>query len=523
MAQSSGRKGVTTQAKPLLENDKAPVRRAQRNVLILFGPPGAGKGTHAPKIVARLGIPQLSTGDMLRAAVGAGTPVGLEAKSVMEAGGLVSDALVVNIIKDRIQEIDCKKGFILDGFPRTVPQAKMLDELLAKTGEAVNLVVELNIPDAVLSERICGRWIHKGSGRSYHVKFSPPTSLKKGDTPTPENMLDDLTYEPLMQRADDTEDALKKRLISYHGETVPILKHYAPTGAVQKVNANQGSDEVWYAIEDHILPLMTDPRKVLILFGPPGAGKGTHAPKIVTMLCIPQLSTGDMLRAAVDAKSPVGLEAKGVMESGGLVSDELVVNIIKERIKERDCRGGFILDGFPRTLPQAQKLDQLLSMTRERVSAVIVFEVPDAVLTERICGRWMHKASGRSYHVKFVKPKSLKDGEEPKPENMLDDLSGEPLMRRADDTEEALKKRLQGYHTDTMPVLDHYDAGAGKRVFVINANQKPMVVWQELEENALKPAMTRGRNRSRIISSKPVTFAAKPGEPVSCFACCAIM
>ena len=186
--------------------------KGKKDIMILFGPPGSGKGSQAPKIVAEMGIPQLSTGDMLRAAVAAGTEIGVQAKSVMESGGLVTDDLVVAIIKDRIEEKDCAGGFILDGFPRTVEQAKMLDEMLASTNEAVGYVVALDVPDAVLTERICGRWIHKASGRSYHVKFAPPKSLPDGEAPSEANMLDDETNEPLMQRADDTEEALKTRL-----------------------------------------------------------------------------------------------------------------------------------------------------------------------------------------------------------------------------------------------------------------------------------------------------------------------
>ena len=218
-------------------------------VMILFGPPGAGKGSQAPKIVDTLGIPQLSTGDMLRAAVAAGSDVGKQAKSVMEAGGLVSDELVVSIIRERIKEADCEKGFILDGFPRTVEQAKMLDEMLASSDDQVSLVLSLEVPDEILTERICGRWVHKASGRSYHVKFAKPKSLPDGALPTVETMRDDLTGEPLMQRADDTEEALSTRLKSYHEQTVPILAHYEPNGVVAKVNANVAPDEVWAGIE----------------------------------------------------------------------------------------------------------------------------------------------------------------------------------------------------------------------------------------------------------------------------------
>ena len=164
-----------------------------RKIMILFGPPGAGKGTHAPKIVDALGIPQLSTGDMLRAAVAAGTDVGKQAKEVMEAGGLVSDDLVVGVIAGRVKEADCAKGFILDGFPRTVEQAKMLDAMLETSGDKVSLVLALEVPDEVLTERICGRWVHKASGRSYHVKFAKPKSLGEGDKPSETTMLDDET------------------------------------------------------------------------------------------------------------------------------------------------------------------------------------------------------------------------------------------------------------------------------------------------------------------------------------------
>merc|ERR1719238_1131476 len=221
---------------------------SEKTVMILFGPPGAGKGSQAPKIVEKLSIPQLSTGDMLRAAVAAGSEVGKQAKDVMASGGLVSDELVVSIIRERIKESDCKGGFILDGFPRTVEQAKMLDEMLEGTNDKVSCVLALEVPDEVLTERICGRWVHKASGRSYHIKFAKPKSLGDGEAPSEATMLDDETGEALMQRADDTEEALGKRLAGYHAQTVPILDHYAPAGVVTKVDADKKPDEVWDSI-----------------------------------------------------------------------------------------------------------------------------------------------------------------------------------------------------------------------------------------------------------------------------------
>jgi len=226
--------------------------RQRRAIIMLFGPPGAGKGTQAPALCEKLGLPHLSTGDMLRAAVKAETKVGLQAKAAMESGSLVSDEIVVGIIRDRIQEDDCVNGFVLDGFPRTIPQTKMLDQTLSESDEVVTAVVELNVPDEALETRICGRWIHKASGRSYHATYAPamPKSLidTNGAKACAENMKDDVTGEQLIQRKDDTPEALKKRLEGYHAMTTPILEHYRPTGVVQQVDATQSSKKVWAAL-----------------------------------------------------------------------------------------------------------------------------------------------------------------------------------------------------------------------------------------------------------------------------------
>jgi adenylate kinase len=188
----------------------------------------------------------------LRAAVTAKTPVGLQAKAAMDSGALVTDEIVFGIIEERIQADDCQNGFILDGMPRTLKQAEMLDALLISKGERVSNVLCLDVPDDVLEARITGRWIHKPSGRSYHVVNAPPKSLKSGGVfskPTPKggadgNMKDDVTGEPLIQRPDDTAEALKTRLAAFHTQTIPVLEHYKPTGIVRVVNANQDIEKV---------------------------------------------------------------------------------------------------------------------------------------------------------------------------------------------------------------------------------------------------------------------------------------
>lgn len=188
------------------------------------------------------------------------------------------------------------------------------------------------------------------------------------------------------------------------------------------------------------------PDKRLILVGPPGSGKGTQSPLIKEEYCLCHLATGDMLRAAVSAKTPLGIKAKEAMEKGELVSDDLVVGIIDEAIKKPSCQKGFILDGFPRTVVQAQKLDEMLEKKGVKIDKVLNFDINDSILEERITGRWMHPSSGRSYHTKFAPPKVPG----------VDDVTGEPLIQRKDDTAEVLKSRLEAFHRQTEPVIDYY-------------------------------------------------------------------
>jgi len=180
--------------------------------LVLLGPPGAGKGTQAGFIRDAYGIPQISTGDMLRAAVKAGTPLGLAAQKVMDAGGLVSDDIIVGLVNDRLREPDCRNGYLFDGFPRTIPQA----DALRDSGVALDYVLEIDVPDAAIVERMSGRRVHPASGRTYHAKYNPPKVPDR----------DDATGEPLIQREDDREETVRKRLAVYHEQTEPLIAYY---------------------------------------------------------------------------------------------------------------------------------------------------------------------------------------------------------------------------------------------------------------------------------------------------------
>jgi adenylate kinase len=181
--------------------------------LILLGPPGAGKGTQATFITQQYGIPQISTGDMLRAAVKAGTPLGLEAKKVMDAGGLVSDQIIIGLVRDRLTQPDCANGYLFDGFPRTIPQADALKD----AGVKLDYVVEIEVPEEDIIERMSGRRVHPASGRSYHVRFNPPKTEGQ----------DDVTGEPLVQRDDDREETVRHRLSVYRQQTRPLVDYYS--------------------------------------------------------------------------------------------------------------------------------------------------------------------------------------------------------------------------------------------------------------------------------------------------------
>ena len=212
--------------------------------VLLLGAPGAGKGTQAQFITAAFNIPQISTGDMLRAAIKASTPLGLEAKKIIDAGGLVRDDIIIGMVKERIAQADCQNGFLFDGFPRTLAQA----EAMQAAGVELDAVVEIDVPDAVILERMSGRRVHLASGRTYHVSFNPPKVAGK----------DDVTGEDLIQRDDDQEETVKNRLHVYHEQTAVLIGFYGNLG---------GSNAPKYIKVDGTQPVETVKETVLAALG----------------------------------------------------------------------------------------------------------------------------------------------------------------------------------------------------------------------------------------------------------------
>ncbi|MEL6296480.1 MAG: adenylate kinase [Pseudomonadota bacterium] len=219
-----------------MDGSKTPTAPA---VLILLGPPGAGKGTQARMLQDRFGLVQLSTGDLLRAAVAAGTPAGQAADAVMKAGGLVSDDIVINILRDRLAEPDTAKGVILDGFPRTTVQAEALDKLLAETGQKIDAAISLDVDDAAMVDRISGRYTCAGCGEGYHDRFKQPTVT---------GVCDKCGGTEMKRRTDDKAETVSERLAAYHGQTAPLIAYYDDRGALSRVDAMGAIDDIAEAL-----------------------------------------------------------------------------------------------------------------------------------------------------------------------------------------------------------------------------------------------------------------------------------
>ncbi|WP_298975903.1 adenylate kinase [uncultured Roseobacter sp.] len=215
-------------------------------VLILLGPPGAGKGTQARMLEEKFGLVQLSTGDLLRAAVARGTPAGKEAKAVMEAGGLVSDEIVLAILSDRLKAADCARGVVLDGFPRTTGQAEALDDLLAKAGQRINAAISLEVDDAKMVIRITGRFTCGGCGEGYHDTFKPTKT---------DGVCDACGSQDMKRRADDNASTVMSRLDAYHEQTEPLIRYYASKGALERINAMGEIDTIRREIARVVAPI----------------------------------------------------------------------------------------------------------------------------------------------------------------------------------------------------------------------------------------------------------------------------
>uniref|UniRef100_A0A0G4HF20 Adenylate kinase n=1 Tax=Chromera velia CCMP2878 TaxID=1169474 RepID=A0A0G4HF20_9ALVE len=421
--------------------------------LIISGPPAAGKGTAAQQIVDEYGVVHLSTGDILREAVTQGTPLGQEAKGYMDAGKLLPDGLVINIVQERLSSPDVKKkGFLLDGFPRTSGQA----EALLSQGMDPDLFILLEAQEDLIVDRITNRRIDPVTGDIYNMKTKPPPNEK--------------VAKRLVQRKDDTVEAIKTRLEAYRGECDAVVSCFE--NVLTKVDGNRKADTVFTDIRsaiDGALTAKASPLQ-LIISGPPAAGKGTAATGIVDRYGVVHLSTGDILREAVKQQTELGKIAQEYMTEGRLLPDDIMIGIIRDRLQQADIKeNGFLLDGFPRTKDQA---DALLALDGVKVDAFILLEAPDGLLLERVVNRRVDPVTGNIYNLKFKPPPN--------------DAVANRLVQRRDDTEEAMSVRISGYRKECNAVM-----GSFEKVLVhVDATQDSGLVMQNIQK-AIDEAMDR--------------------------------
>lgn len=330
--------------------------------IALFGPPGCGKGTQSKKLLEKYKLTYISTGDMLREEIANGTPLGMQAKSVIEKGGLASDDIIVQIIENKINTNPDSNGFLFDGFPRTVVQAYILEGLMLRMNTSLTCMISLDVPREVLIERMTER-------------------------ASRENRADDKSM-----------DIIQFRLQEYEDKTRPVAEFYNEMGKFNPVDGTGSLDDVFERIDAVIQKSLESIWLNFILFGPPGSGKGTQAKKLAQEFNLVYVSTGELMRNEVANDSVLGRKVKPYLESGDIVPDEIAIKLIEEKIKQHHNAKGFIFKGFPLTIAQAYILDGLLQKMGGKVSCVYEFTSPTLQCIKRLSAR-AKTPNARSYDM----------------------------------------------------------------------------------------------------------------------------
>jgi adenylate kinase len=355
----------------------------------LFGPPGAGKGTQSERLIEKYKLFYISTGDMLRKEIAEKSQLGLEAKSIIASGGLVSDEIIVQIIEKTIKENQESKGFLFDGFPRTYIQAYILEGLMIKLNTALNCLISLEVDEDESVARLLERG--KSSGRT-----------------------------------DDNEDVIRNRLKEYYDKTLPVLQFYKDKGIYFPINGANNIDTVNKDICDVLQNELSKRLLNIVLFGPPGSGRGSQGMALAKKYGLEYVATGKMLEQEIEKKTKIGKRIQELYENGQLVPDEIVVQLIEQKIENSKGIKGFIFKGFPRTLVQSYILDGLLKKHGSAISEIIEIEVPTLELISR-----------------------------------LDARSKTDRCMPYDNSTAKIVKRLQEHETKTVPVIQKYNQQHG--------------------------------------------------------------
>ena len=432
--------------------------------IALIGPAGAGKGTHAGPLSARYKIEHISSGDLLRRNLETRTALGILARNYMEQGELVPDEVVDAMIEESVRERSAGNGTLFDGFPRTLYQARFLDDLLKQLDSRLEAVIYLQVGDAERVTRLAGRLTCRQCQTPYNATAKPPRV----------SGVCDLCRGQLYQRGDDTAGMVGARLRVFHRTTGPLVDHYTAmkkliivsgAGTIDAVNARlvavldalktQGGpfatreDAAAITAVRGAGPLPVQPVRAsldLVLLGGPGSGKGTQAEQLSKELKLPHIATGDLFRDNLRNATDLGKLAKTYMDRGELVPDDVTEAMVEERFARPDTREGFILDGFPRTLPQAHALADMLADLQRRIAGVLYINVSDEAIVSRLSGRLICRNCQTPYHRQFKPPQ--KSG-------VCDNCAGE-LYQRADDNPDTVRARLKTFPAQTAPLIEYY-------------------------------------------------------------------
>lgn len=432
--------------------------------IALIGPSGVGKGTHAASLCTRFVLRHVATGDLFRDHLQTRSALGLLARKYMEQGELVPDEVVDAIMEEWCTAHIPGGGALFDGYPRTAYQAQFLDSLLRKLGRPLDAVVYLRVPDDAVVQRLGGRMICRKCQTSYHRTLHPARQ---------EGVCDHCGGE-LYQRPDDITELVQARLRVFHRMTGPVLEHYATKGRLAIISGEGSIGDVGVRLLDFVGTVAAGRATFasreqaariaaaesaaltaaqvarvtpdVVLLGGPGSGKGTQAERLCANLHLHHIATGDLFRENLRQATELGKLAQTYMNRGELVPDDVTEAMVEERLARSDARDGFILDGFPRTLPQAGALTDMMVRLKRRIAAVVYIKVSDEALTGRLSGRLICRACQAPYHLQFKPPHRT---------GVCDSCGGE-LYQRADDNPTTVRARLVTFHAQTEPLIAYY-------------------------------------------------------------------
>jgi adenylate kinase len=436
--------------------------------IALLGPSGAGKGSHATKLATRFDLLHVVSGELFRANLEKRTAVGLLARRYLAQGELVPDEVTDAMMEEWLWQIAPRQGVLFDGFPRTVAQAQFLDELFPPMGRTLDVAIYLHVSDNEILRRLAGRLICHTCQTPYHLQLHPPA----------QSGICDRCGGELERRPDDIPELIRVRLRAFQRVSGPLFDYYQATGRFILVDGEGALEQVQAALEAALdavrrqqvrpatrtetnqfqtgtvaVPALSAEQRAagglnLVLLGGPGSGKGTQAEELHAQFALTHIATGDLFREHLRAETDLGKLARAYMDRGELVPDDVTEAMVEERLTRPDTQAGFVLDGFPRTLPQAEALGDILAQLHRQLTSVLYINVADQEIVTRLGGRRICRSCHTPYHLTFKPPAQVG----------ICDRCGGTLEQRDDDNPQTIRARLKTFHAQTAPLIHYYKA-----------------------------------------------------------------